>query len=132
MNLEEEYFRRMKEIDGKLREPKKSKEIDEFLLKLSKEFGCDFRLMYDFYPESEHYEERMKEESFIPPRDAPTMTLGEFIKHIDSEDNDFKVFIDPLYMHEGLNEINNVLMTVVENDNVIIVPISHNKKKKEQ
>jgi hypothetical protein len=134
MNLDDEYKRKMTDVDKKLREPKISKEIDAFLLKLSKEFKCDFRLMYDYYPESVDYDERMSEGLvFVPPvREAPTMKLGEFIKHIDTEDRDFKVFIDPLYMHEGLNEINNVLTTVIENDNVIIVPISHNKKKKEQ
>lgn len=127
MNFENEYIRKMKEIDRKLKEPKKSKEIDKFLLNLSKEFGCDFRLMYDFYPESDHYEEKLTDETYVPPRDVPTMTLGEFVNYINKEDSEFRVYIDPLYMKQGLNEINNVLTTVVENDKLIIVPISHKK-----
>lgn len=128
-NHEEEYSRRMQQIDEGLREPKISKKIDALLSELSQKFGCDFKLMYDFFPEAEEYGEFIDSKKIEIPRDVPTMTLGEFISHISNEDNEFKVYIDPLYMRKGVNEINDVLTTTVD-DAVIVVPISHNKNQK--
>lgn len=49
------------------------------------------------------------------------LTLGQFIKHISTEDNAYKVSIDPKYLDDGLNNIKNVLITTLD-DNVIIIP----------
>ena len=130
MNLEDEYMRRIKEIDRKLNEPKKSKEIDDFLLKLSKEMKCDFKLVYEVFPESDDYEARLEAGLLDVPRDYPTLTLGEFLKHLNTEDHDIKVYLDPLYLKEGVNAINNVLTTTAGEDAMIIAPVSHNNKNK--
>lgn len=130
-NLEEEYLRRLKEIDRKLHEPKKSKEIDEFLLKLAEEFNCTFKLVYDVFPETDRYEDNIDNGRVICPRDYPTMTLGEFLKHIDTENHDMKIYIDPIYMREGVNAINNLLTTTTGDDAMIIAPVSHNKNNNE-
>lgn len=128
MNLEEEYLRRVKEINEKLKEPKISEEIDMFLIKLNKKFKCDFRLMYEVFPESDDYEQRLEAGQLELPRDYPTMTLGAFLNHINTEDHDINIYLDPLYMREGVNAINNVLTTTIGDDAMIIAPVSHNNK----
>lgn len=127
-NHEEEYSRRIKEIHNGLQEPKIRKKIDKLLTELNLLFNCDFTLMYDFFPEAEEYKEFINENKVsLPPRDVPTMTLGEFVSHISKEDDQFKIYIDPIYLRKGLNEINDVLTTTVDNK-IIVVPVSHDKK----
>ena len=129
MNLEEEYLRRVKEVDERLKEPKLSKAVNEFLYSLSQELNADFTLMYEVFPESDHLQERLEAGDLEAPRDYPTMTLGAFLKHLDTEDHNIKVYIDPLYMSEGVNPIHNLLTTTAGEDAMIIAPVSHNKNK---
>lgn len=128
MNLEDEYLRRVKEINEKLNEPKINKEISNLLIKLSKKYNADFQLVFEVFPESDEYEERLAANKIDAPRDYPTLTLGEFIKHIDTEDHDMKVYFDPLYFSEGVNCIQNILTTTIGDDAMIIIPVSHKKK----
>jgi radical SAM superfamily enzyme YgiQ (UPF0313 family) len=123
---QENYKRRMEEIDRKLKEPKISKKVDTFLEKISIELGCDVELSFNVHPEVEEYENYMESEDFIIPREIETMKLGEFVDHLSQEDREFKVYIDPIYMKQGVNEVNNVLMTTVK-DSVIVVPITIKK-----
>lgn len=125
MNLENEYLRRVKEIDEKLNEPKISKEINDFLKKLNKTYKADFQLVFEVFPESDDYEARLAANKIEAPRDYPTMTLGEFIKHINTEDHDMKVYLDPLYLTDGVNAIQNILTTTTGEETMIIAPISH-------
>lgn len=128
MNFEDEYLRRIKEISEYLQEPKIAKEIDGFISKLNKKFKCDFRLGYQVFPECDDYNERLEAGELETPRDYPTMTLGELIKYLNTEDHDMKIYIDPLYLNEGVNAINNVLTTTTGDDVMIIAPVSHNNK----
>lgn len=60
--------------------------------------------------------------------DDDTFTVREFIEYISEElDSNMKVAIDPCYLHEGINEINNLLLTTYD-DNVIIVPQAKRNK----
>jgi hypothetical protein len=128
MNLEDEYLRRVKEIDDELSRPEISEEINMFLLKLNKKYKADFMLSFEVFPESDDYVERINANDIKAPRDYPTMTLGEFIKHVDTEDHEIKIYIDPLYMEHGVNAINNILTTTAGEDAMIIAPVSHKKK----
>lgn len=123
---EEDYKQRILEIQRKLREPKMKERVDKFLLTMSKELNCEVELFFNAYPEVEDYEEYMDSEDFIVPREVVTMKLGDFIDHISQEDRDFKMYIDPIYMKKGINEINDVLLTTVK-DCVIVVPITTKK-----
>ena len=129
MNLEEEYLRRVKEIDDQLNESKISEEINMFLNKLKKRFNADFILSYEVFPENDEYQNRINAGDIEAPRDYPTMTLGEFLNHINTEDHDIKLYIDPLYMESGVNAINNLLTTTTGDDTMIIAPVSHKKNK---
>lgn len=123
---EEDYKKRMLEIQRKLQEPKLKKKVDSFLLSMSKELKCEVELFFNAYPEVDDYEEYMDSEDFIVPREVVTMKLGDFIDHISQEDREFKMYIDPIYMKHGVNEINDVLLTTVK-DCVIVVPITTKK-----
>ena len=56
------------------------------------------------------------------------MTLGDFIDYIAEEDRTLNLAIDPLYLKEGLNEINNVILTTY-GDKVILVPMINKEEK---
>ena len=126
---EEHYKDRMVEIQRRINEPKNKKKIDTFLEKMSVELGCEVELSFNAYPEVDDYDEYMGTEDFIIPRETITMKLGEFIDHITKESREYKMYIDPIYMKQGVNEINDVLITTVK-DSVIVVPITTTKNKK--
>jgi len=128
-NFNEEYERRMGEVREKLRNPVTHSRILEFLSSLEEELGCELHLLYQIYPESEDYADHMQGENFTMPRNSPAMNLGDFVAHIAQEDKKFKVYLDPIYLKEGVNEVNDVLTTTVE-DSVIIIPVSHKQPKK--
>ena len=50
------------------------------------------------------------------------MTLKEFINYLSTEEENLMVSIDPIYLKEGINEINNVILTTL-GDKVVIVPL---------
>ena len=124
---EEKYIERIKEIEIKLNEPKMKSKVDKILKELSTELDCVVKFNFNVHPEIEEYEEHVNGEAFIIPRNVTPMRLGDFIDHLAQEDRDFKMYIDPLYMKEGVNEINDVLTTTV-NDAIIVVPITTKKQ----
>lgn len=128
-NRDEKYIKRVAEVNAKLNDPKIKKKIDTFINSMVKMLDCDVEVLFDVYPEVEEYDEYMESEDFKIPSEMTTMNLGEFINHIKSEDFNYNVYIDPVYLKKGLNEINDVLTTTVDN-NMIIVPISHKNNKK--
>jgi len=127
-NFNEEYERRMAEVREKMHDPERHARILEFLANMEKEVGCEFHLLYQIYPETEDYAEHMQGDKFTLPRNSPAMRLEDFVKHIAQEDKNYKVYLDPIYLGEGVNEVNDVLTTTVE-DAVIIIPVSHKKPK---
>jgi hypothetical protein len=128
MNFEKEYQRRVEEINEGLAQQEMKKRIDSFLSDLVKEFKCDFRLSYEVFPEADDYGSKIDDEEILIPRDLPTMTLKDFIDHINKEDLQLPIYIDPIYMKEGVNEVNDVLTTVVADGKMVIIPVSHNKR----
>ena len=55
------------------------------------------------------------------------MNLGEFIDYLKEEERHLDVSIDPLYLKDGINEINNVILTTIDKK-VIIVPMINKKE----
>jgi hypothetical protein len=127
-NQEERYKKRVEELNKKLLEPKIKKKIDNFLYKMTDELNCDVEILFNVYPEVDEYADYMDSEDFEVPTQIPTMKLKDFVNHINKENMDYNVFIDPIYLKKGLNEINDVLTTTLD-DNMIIVPISDKTNK---
>jgi hypothetical protein len=128
-NSEERYKKRVGEVNKKLENPKLKKKIENFLLKLTAELDCEVEILFNVYPEIDEYGDYMETEEFEMPKDIPTMSLRDFVGHINKEDMKYNVYIDPIYLKKGLNEINDVLTTTVDN-NMIIVPVSHKNNNK--
>lgn len=127
-NSEDKYKERMIEVNRRLDEPKLKKKVDDFLRDMTKELNCEVEINFNVYPEAEEYEEYMDSDEFrIPTYTLPPMKLGDFVNHLTKEDFDYEVFIDPIYLKQGLNEVNDVLTTTVDRK-IIIVPISHKNK----
>lgn len=127
-NSEENYIERMKEVNRRLNEEKLKKKVDKFLREMTDELNCEVEINFNVYPEVEEYEKHMESEDFVIPKyEIAPMRLGDFAAHLTKEDLDFEVFIDPIYLKKGLNEINDVLTTTIDNK-IIIVPVSHKNK----
>ena len=60
--------------------------------------------------------------------DYHAMSLGDFIDYISKEDKTLNLSIDPLYLKDGINEINNVILTTID-DKVVIVPMINKEEK---
>lgn len=126
---EEDYKRRFEELNKKLNDEKVSEAIDECLRKISEMTNCDVELKFNVLPFKEDYSERQESEDYKMP-DYPTMQLSQLVTHLNDKHNqEFDVYIDPIYLKEGVNEIVDVLMTTIDRK-VIIVPISNKKEVK--
>lgn len=123
---EEKYSERIQQIQNQLNQPKMKKKVEEMLKELSRELNCHTEFNFNVYPEADDYQEHMASDEFVIPRGVVHMKLGDFIDHISKEDRDYNLYIDPLYMNKGVNEINDVLTTTVNNA-VIIIPITTKK-----
>lgn len=126
---EDEYRRKFEEVNKKISDPKISKKIDNFLKKIAELVDCNVELNFSITPHIEEYAEMQASDDFIIP-DAPTMKLQDLIEHLRKEEgNNFDVYIDPIYLNDGVNEIIDVLISNVDNK-LIVVPISNKKQVK--
>lgn len=114
-NSEERYKKRIGEVNKKLDNPKIKKKIENFLTKLTAELDCEVEILFNVYPEIDEYADYMETEEFNLPKDIPTMNLRDFVDHINKEDMNYNVYVDPIYLKKGLNEINDLLTTTVDN-----------------
>lgn len=119
---DEKYVQRMQDVQEKLSEPAMKKKVNGMLSELSKELNCQVEFFFNVHPEIEEYEIH----DIIIPRENVPMKLGDFIDHISQEDREFKMYIDPIYMKKGVNEINDVLTTTIK-DSIIVVPVTTKK-----
>lgn len=121
----------MNRIKIKLDEnPELSDRVAECKDELSEIFETEVDITLNFNEDVESYKEIFNgyNESELENVDGePIMVLGELVKMLESEDQNLKLSFDPLHLKEGINNINNILITTYE-DNVIIVPI----RKKEE
>lgn len=126
---EDDYKKRYDEVNSRLSDPKISKKIDDYLKKIATLADCDVELNFQILPHMDDYSEKQESEDYTIP-EYPTMKLSEFINHMNKEkDGEFDVYVDPIYLKSGVNEIIDVLLTTLDRK-IIIVPISNNKKVK--
>ncbi len=125
---EDDIKKKFEEVNKKLNNPKISKKVDDYLKKISALVDCNVELNFSISPHGEDYSEIQDSEDYIIPEET-TMTLIEFIDHIVGKetDNDLKIYIDPIYLKKGVNEIVDLLITTLD-DRIILVPISNNKQ----
>lgn len=122
----EEYQRRMAEVNKRLEDEAVTKKIDGYLAKISKLVGCEVELIFKVEPYLDDYLEMQDSDDFYIPK-LPTLKLHEFVDHLQRErDGNLNVYIDPLHLSKGVNEIKDVLITT-QNSTLIIVPISSKK-----
>jgi len=126
---DDDYKKRYEEVNKKLSDPTISSKIDKYLQKISKLVDCDVELNFTILPHLDDYAEMQESDEFVIP-EYPTMKLGDFVNHLNKEqDGSFDVYVDPIYLKSGVNEIVDMLITTLDKK-VIIVPISNNKKVK--
>lgn len=125
---DDDYKKRFEEVNKRLADPEISAKIDKYLQKIAKLADCDVELNFTVIPHLDDYMEFQESDEFSIP-EFPTMKLSDFLDHMNKENSDYDVFIDPLYLKKGVNEIIDMLVTTVDKK-IIIVPISNNKKVK--
>lgn len=123
---EEYYERKYSEMEKKLSDPKVSDKIDGYLRKISKLVDCAVEINFIIIPHVEKYEEVQDSEDYEIP-EFPTMKLRDFISHLQKEDGDMDVYVDPIYLKKGVNQIIDILITTQENK-MIVVPIANKTK----
>lgn len=70
----------------------------------------EYREIYDAY-----------KGKIVEPDDESIMILEDFLGMLNNEEKHLKLSFDPLYLKEGINNVNNMLITTYD-DNIIIVP----------
>lgn len=125
---EDDYKKRFEEVNKKLSDPEISKKIDKYLQKIAKLTECDVELNFTVIPHLDDYIEVQESDEYQIP-EFPSMKLNKFLEHMNKENSDFDVYVDPIYLKSGVNEIIDVLITTVDKK-IILVPISNNKKVK--
>lgn len=127
MDEEAEYKKRYEALHRKLSDPRISNKVDDFLQKISKLVDCDVELNFMVTPHLDNYQDIQESDDYTIPEHT-TMKLGDFIGHLNKEkDVNFDVYVDPIYLKNGVNEIVDMLITTLDKK-MIIVPISNNKK----
>ena len=132
---DEAYNRFIEKIKNKLDDnPKLKREIEKNVSRLSEIFETEVNLNLSFYPNVENYKDIFKKydkkhlenEMILPDLESP-MTVNDLKIMLDDEEQYLYLCIDPLYIKDGINEINDMLITTV-NDRLILIPTVKNKK----
>jgi hypothetical protein len=123
----EEYYRqKYEEVQEKLNDPEINRKVENHLKKISKLVDCGVELNFVVMPHVENYEEIQDSDDYEIP-DQPTMKLRDFITHLQSESGDMDVYVDPIYLKKGVNQIIDILITTTDSKKMIVVPISNKK-----
>ena len=131
---EEDFNKFIDRIKDKLdNNPELREEIESNVSRLSEIFETDVNINLEYYPNVENYKEIFKkydvndiEKPIIQPDLESPMMLSDLKTMLDDED-DLYLCIDPLYIKDGINDINDMLITTV-NDRIILVPTVKKKK----
>ena len=131
---EEDFNKFIDRIKDKLdNNPELREEIESNVSRLSEIFETDVNINLEYYPNVENYKEIFKkydvndiEKPIIQPDLESPMMLSDLKTMLDDED-DLYLCIDPLYIKDGINDINDMLITTVK-DRIILVPTVKKKK----
>ena len=132
---EEEFNKFIDRIKDKLEDnPDLNDEIEDNIARLSEIFETDVNINLEFYPNVENYKETFKKynvddmkKSMLEPDLESPMTLTDLKAILDDEEEDLTLCIDPLYIKDGLNDINDMLVTTLK-DRIILIPTVKKKK----
>ena len=135
MGEEEDFNKFLDRIKNKLENnPDLREEIEQNVSRLSEIFETDVNINLEYYPNVENYKEIFKkynveniEKPIIQPDLESPMTLTNFKTMLDDEEEDLYLCIDPLYIKDGINDINDMLITTVK-DRIILIPTVKRKK----
>jgi len=124
MDSEELFHKKMEEINKKMDDPKISDRIDELMSEVADLIGCDVELNFKILPFADEYTDEMEDEDWEIPK-FETITVEKFAETLlkDEENRQMDMYIDPIYLKKGVNNIVNVLVTNVD-DKLIVVPIT--------
>lgn len=119
---DDDFKRILDEIDEMLENnPEKRAQMEAAVQKIEDILGYPVDISVIMYDELLDYEEGLGNMEIELNDINDGITLGEFINYIKSERQEYKIVFDPLYLEKGLNTIENVLVTTID-DKVIIVP----------
>lgn len=129
MGEEEDFEKFLDRIKTKLvNNPDLNDEIEASVSRLSEIFETDVNINLEYYPNEQNYKEIFKkysvddiEKPIIQPDLESPMTLAELIIMLNDEEQDLFLCIDPLYIKDGINNINDMLITTI-NDKIILIP----------
>lgn len=132
---EEEFNKFLDRIRDKLVDnPELNDEIEDNIARLSEIFETDVNINLEYYPNVENYRETFKkynvddiDKSSIQPDLESVMTLTDLKVMLDEEEEELKLCIDPIYIKDGINDINDMLVTTL-NDRIILIPTVKSKK----
>lgn len=129
---EEFYKRKFESVQRKMADKKISKEVDKHLAEISKLVDCGVEINFVVMPHVENYEELQQSDDYSVP-ELPSMKLRDLIDHLKKEDKNMDVYIDPIYLKKGVNQITDILITTSDENNgdtkLIIIPIAFKNTK---
>lgn len=101
------------------------RKLEGYIEKIQKLVDCDIDIT--FIPDDPFEKDYMDnltgyemDEDF---EEQETLTLEKFLTFFSDEEKSMKLSIDPIYLHEKLNNIEDVIITTLD-DRIILVPIT--------
>lgn len=129
-NYDDELDKFLERIRLKMEDnPELKDEVEVLVTRLGDIFEAEIDLNIKFDPNVEDYKKefiKYEDEEFIPANKG-TMRVDDLSKLLEDEESDLYLSIDPIYLKNGINDINDMLVTTYENK-IILVPITEKEK----
>lgn len=126
--MNEEFEKMINDLIDKLdKNPKIKEKINENIEEIEKLLGFNVEMSIQFSPEADEYKKIFEGYDEDDLDFDESMTLNMFLDFIKEEDGDLEVVIDPLHLKNGMNSINNLIVTTYENK-LVLVPTTNKKK----
>ena len=111
-------------IDEKMADPLLKKKVEDAVATIEEIFEAqiDISLVYSIgLEEYKEVYEKYEEGELSKEPEKEVMNVKEFISCLEREPEDYKIVMDGIYLEKGLNEINNLYITTLDNK-IIVVP----------
>ena len=130
MNDKEYFEKQIKKIQSKLENNSNLKEeLDNHIKRIEEIFETNIEVNILIYKDIEEYKSVFNsyeiEDNYEP--NEKTMSLKDLIDCLKKEENNLKVAIDPIYLNEGVNEINDLLLVGLDKEIIIVPKIKKNE-----